>query len=158
MISACLLGLKTKYDGGSNPIKILCDLKDSGIFLPVCPECSGGLQIPHLPAEIQDGDGFKVLAGEAAVKNSQGLDVTSFFLAGAEKILQIALAKKIKVAIFKESSPSCGVHKIYDGSFQHHKIKGIGVCAALLQQHGITLYSEDDISLRFLQEISGIRK
>jgi uncharacterized protein YbbK (DUF523 family) len=48
-------------------------------------------------------------------------------------------------ALLKESSPSCGVNMIYDGTFNSCKIDGIGVTAKLLKENGIKLYTENDI-------------
>ena len=48
-------------------------------------------------------------------------------------------------AILKEGSPSCGVNEIYDGSFNHKKIKGQGITTKLLREKGVTVLSEKDI-------------
>lgn len=37
LVSACLLGLSTKYDGGANTIPKLLELCSRGKFIPVCP-------------------------------------------------------------------------------------------------------------------------
>ena len=70
---------------------------------------------------------------------------TEEFERGAELAFNICLFLKIKKAILKERSPSCGVHEVYDGSFSHKKIKGMGVTAQYLKEKGIIVYSEDEI-------------
>ena len=72
-------------------------------------------------------------------------DVSDEFYRGADLALNICLYLKITKAILKERSPSCGVHSIYDGTFSHKVIPGMGVTAALLKRKGITVYSEDEI-------------
>ena len=67
------------------------------------------------------------------------------FYKGADLAYNICMFLKIKIAILKERSPSCGVHSIYDGTFSHTVIPGSGVTAALLKRKGITVYSEDEI-------------
>ncbi|MEG2213943.1 MAG: DUF523 domain-containing protein [Clostridiales bacterium] len=47
--------------------------------------------------------------------------------------------------MLKESSPSCGSHKLYDGSFSGTKIIGQGICAALLAKNGIEIISEEQL-------------
>ena len=40
---------------------------------------------------------------------------------------------------------SCGKKEIYDGSFSHKVISGMGVTAEYLTSKGIEVYSEDEI-------------
>jgi uncharacterized protein YbbK (DUF523 family) len=153
LVSACLLGHKTKYDGGSNPNELLLKYNERGRFIAICPECFGQMPVPHPPAEIVKRTNKKILAGKAIVKNKEGQEVTRFFYNGADKVLKIANAYNVKYAILKESSPSCGVHDIYDGSFTGKKVKGNGICAAILAAHGITLYSEKDLNVVRLETL-----
>ncbi len=153
LVSACLLGHKVKYSGGSNPHALLMKYNERGQFMAVCPECLGQLPIPRPPVEIQQADGAAVLAGNARVQSADGKDVTSCFLHGAQEGLQTAAAYGIRTAILKENSPSCGVHAVYDGSFSHNRLSGQGVCAALLAQHGIRLYSEKDMTEELLEKL-----
>ena len=55
LISACLLGAKCKYSGGSNalPPETLAALKARYHLIPVCPEVAGGLPVPREPGERQ---------------------------------------------------------------------------------------------------------
>ena len=64
---------------------------------------------------------------------------------GAKKVLEIALKNDVKYAIFKERSPSCGVHQIYDGSFSRKIIDGKGMTTRLLEENGIKVYSDEEI-------------
>lgn len=55
LVSACLLGEKCKYDGGSNfneTVAAFCRGKE---VIAVCPEISSGMGSPRVPAEIVNG-------------------------------------------------------------------------------------------------------
>ena len=143
LVSSCLLGNNVKYNGGNNGHELL--MKYRQYLTAVCPECLGRLPIPRPPAELQGGDGEAVLSGNAKVCNKEGLDVTGHFLQGAERAMELARTNKVRVAILKANSPSCGNQQIYNGRFDGGKIPGRGVTAALFQKNGIKVYSEKDI-------------
>ena len=145
LVSACLVGIPCRYDGGSCPHDRLQALAAQGDVLPICPEVSGGLPTPRPPAEIRGGDGGDVLEGRAQVVNIKGKDVTAEFLAGAEKALRIAQRWSIKEAVLKARSPSCGVGQIHDGSFSGRLVEGDGVTAALLKREGIIVKNEEEV-------------
>jgi uncharacterized protein YbbK (DUF523 family) len=153
LISACLLGIYSKYDGGSNLQPLLAKYSHCGKYLPVCPEQLGGLPTPRLPVEIVNGCGEDVLNGERKVINPAGEDLSKPFCRGAEEVAALVAAFPITAAIFKERSPSCGVHQIYDGSFSHIVVNGQGVTASRLKQLNIPLYSELDITEELLCEL-----
>jgi uncharacterized protein YbbK (DUF523 family) len=144
LVSACLVGIPCRYDGGSRPNDQLQDLAARGKVLPICPEVVGGLPTPRPPAEVQGGDGGDVLEGRAQVVNIEGEDVTVQFLAGAQKALHVARRWGIKEAILKARSPSCGAGQIYDGSFSGRLVEGDGVTVALLKREGIIVKNEDE--------------
>lgn len=148
LVSACLLGSKIRYDGSdkASDHAALAELIARGQVIAVCPEVAGGLGVPRLPAEIQNGDGVAVLANRAQVIDSAGNDVTNAFISGAQLALQLAQAHNIKVAILKARSPSCGNEQIYDGTFSKTLLNGRGVTAALLEQHGIKVFNEAQIN------------
>ena len=145
LVSACLLGIPCRYDGGSCPNDQLQALAAQGHVLPLCPEVLGGLPTPRPPAEIQGGDGGDVLKGRARVVNIEGKDVTAEFLAGAQRTLRLARRWNINEAILKARSPSCGVGQIYDGSFNEQLVDGDGVTVALLKREGLIVKSEEEV-------------
>jgi uncharacterized protein YbbK (DUF523 family) len=134
LVSACLLGINCKYDGTSNKNKKILKLAKDFILIPVCPEILGGLPIPREPAEQK---------GKRVITKS-GKDVTKYFEKGAKEVLKIAKILKIKKAILKQKSPSCGCGKIYDGTFSKRLIKGDGVTTKLLKKNGIEVFTEED--------------
>lgn len=147
LVSACLLGSKVRYDGSDKASgnDALTDWLARGQVIPVCPEVAGGLGVPRLPAEIQQGDGAAVLAQQAQVLDAAGADVTAAFVSGAQQALALAQAHNIQVAILKARSPSCGNTEIYDGTFSKALRAGQGVAAAWLTQHGIKVFNETEI-------------
>lgn len=153
LVSSCLLGNNVKYNGGNNGCKVLMNYADCGCFIPICPETFGRLPSPRPPAEIQGGTGEDVWSGAAKVTDKEGKDVTAEFKAGAEICLQLLKKHHITAAILKERSPSCGSKQIYDGRFSGGKMAGQGVAAALLAAHGVKVYSEEDMTEEFLQDL-----
>jgi uncharacterized protein YbbK (DUF523 family) len=147
LVSACLLGIRTRYDGGCCPDPRLIQLAALGLAVPVCPEVAGGLPVPRPPVEIVGGDGQAVLDGQARVLTIESEDVTEAFLAGARQSLEAAQRLGIRQAVLKDDSPSCGCGRIYDGTFSGRMVPGQGVTAALLQRNGITVLSEGERSL-----------
>jgi uncharacterized protein YbbK (DUF523 family) len=136
LVSACLCGIPCRYDGKSAPDERIKKLVRSGKALPFCPEVLGGLSIPRQKSEIIGGDGKDVIDGRAMVISQKGEDFTSFFLHGAVAALNIAGNFKIKKAIMKNYSPSCGCGWI---KRNERRVKGDGVTAALFKRVGIKI-------------------
>ena len=134
LISACLCGQACRYDGQARPATALAALVEQGLALAICPEVDGGLSIPRTPCERQG----------RSVIDQNGQDRTQAYQAGAEHALALAQKYHITTAILKERSPSCGSTEIYDGTFTHTRIPGMGVTAELLRQNGLTVYSEEN--------------
>ncbi len=143
LISACLMGLNCKYNGGNNYHEKAVELVQKGEAIPICPEQLGGLCTPRHPAEI------RILDNEKYVINQEGEDVTDAFERGAEEVLKLAKELHITKAILKSKSPSCGKGKIYDGSFTGNLVEGNGVTAELLIKNGIEVQTLEE----WLQEI-----
>ena len=51
LISACLLGVQCRYDGGSKPVMPTVALMEQYHLIPICPEQLGGLPTPREPSE-----------------------------------------------------------------------------------------------------------
>lgn len=141
LISACLVGDKTRYDGKSNYTPLIKDLMEKYDLVPFCPEVEGGLSIPRHPSERKKDQVFM----------EGGRNVTKEYEKGAELALNICLYLGIRVAVLKENSPSCGVNNIYNGRFEHKLVKGQGVTSELLRRKGIRVISENELEA-FLKE------
>jgi len=127
LVSACLLGINCKYNGGNNFSQKVYDLSLTHTLIPVCPECLGKLPTPREPSEIVDGK----------VMTKTGQNVDNQFRKGALDALQIALDEKVNCAVLQSRSPSCGVINIYDGTFTGVLKPGSGIFASLLMENGI---------------------
>ena len=140
LVSACLLGVKCRYDGMDNKSDILLKLISKGYnLIPICPEQLGGLPTPRKPAEIING----------RVINIDNEDVTENFIKGADEVLKISKLYDVKLAVLKERSPSCGFGEIYDGTFNKVLINGNGICANLLANNNIKIIGECKIKEYF---------
>jgi len=137
LVSACLAGINCAWDGKSRLDKEIKKLVDDKLAIPVCPEVLGGRGIPRSRTEIKGGNGEDVLDRKAKVFDEHKKDVTDEFLKGAYIVLQTAKKYNIKKAILKSKSPSCGVGRVYDGSFRDNLVRGDGVSAALLKREGL---------------------
>jgi len=137
LVSACLVGLDCKYSGKNNASDSVYAYLKGKTYVPVCPEQLGGLQTPRPCCEI---------VGDQVI-NEHGLDCTKEFIKGAEETLKIAKLLGASEALLKEGSPSCGTHKVYDGTFTGVKIAGQGCTASLLRTHGVKVYSEEDLKI-----------
>ena len=137
MISACLLGINCRYDGGHSACSDLVEFIASAPFVPFCPEQLGGLSTPRPPATMKGGDGRDVLSGKARLINAAGENVTDAFIKGAEEAYSLAQLSDVSLAIMKDKSPSCGLKTPYCEKTTGH---GIGVCAALFISRGIRVF------------------
>ena len=134
LVSACLLGQKCKYNGGDNFSPEIAEFLSGHDVIPVCPEAAGGLPVPRIPCEIVGGE----------VIDRSGVSRDREFREGARKCLAIAEHEKIDLAILQSRSPSCGVGRIYDGTFSGRLTEGSGVFASLLMEKGFRVTDSQD--------------
>lgn len=142
VVSACLAGFFCRYDGKANTVPFIQELYRQKLVLPVCPECLGGLPIPRVPCEIQ----------QDRVISRLGNDCTHAYQKGAFLALQYALFYGAKMAVLKAKSPSCGVGRVYDGTFTKTLVPGDGIFTRLLKAHHFFVCTEkDNFMEKFLQ-------
>lgn len=120
MVSACLAGIKCRYDGQDRKAEEVVQQVKGGRGLPICPEQLGGLSTPRKPSQIIFERGRK------SVICSTGEDVTRMFLRGAFLSWRIANRFGINSACLKKGSPSCG------SGFKNKKVCIAGMTFALL--------------------------
>lgn len=135
LVSSCLFGNNTKYNGLNNYNPLIEEIKKKYNIILVCPEVMGGLPTPRDPSEIINDKVISI----------NGKDVTYEYNKGAEIALELVKKHNITKAILKESSPSCGGNTIYDGTFSGKKINGMGIAARLLKENGVKIYNENQI-------------
>ena len=105
-ISACLLGLKYRYDGTSKFNQEIVDaLREVVDFIPVCPEVECGMGIPRLPLRLELADD-----GKPRLKVVEsGEDKTDSMRDWAEVKIEQLCERDIAAFIFKSKSPSCAL-------------------------------------------------
>lgn len=140
LVSACLVGKNTKYNGGNNLETSVAEFASNHSVYLICPETAGNLPVPRDPAERQ---GNRII-------DRLGKDVTENFINGAKITFDAALkeaearGEKIEGAILKANSPSCGVDKIYDGTFSKVLVDGNGCFTEMLKKQGIKVITEKE--------------
>ncbi len=148
LVSACLLGEPVRFDGRDKRQvdPRWAQWQAEGRLVPFCPEVAGGLPVPRPPAERQ---------ADGRVVDDRGEDRSAAFDRGAEAALEAFRNQGCALAILKEGSPSCGVHRIYDGSFTRTAIPGHGVTTERLKRHGLAVFSEAELDevARLLSEL-----
>ena len=147
MISGCLAGLPVLVDGGdlgAHPLMQrllgLANVK----AVPFCPE-NVAFGTPRETPDIHGGDGHDVLDGRARVYSEAGKDWTEGMIAAAHRMLEIARANQVRLAVLADISAACGSQVIYRGgrATAAHQI-GQGVGAALLVRNGVPVVSQRD--------------
>lgn len=147
VVSACLLGQPTGFDGSSwpqPPLLHLAGLPNARV-LGFCPE-DFGLGTPRPWMAIRDGDGDAVLDGLARIVDLTDADVTDGFLLGASEMVRRAGALGAELAILMDTSPSCATHVLHrqeawpDRAYR----AGPGVTAAALRRAGVPCIAQRD--------------
>lgn len=135
LVSACLWGVKCKYNGEDNKNEAVIKYCQDKEVILVCPEVEGGMPSPRTPVEIVDG----------RVTDKNGKDVDTVYRDGVCNVMKRIAKEDISLAILKSRSPTCGVHEIYDGTFSGVRIKGQGILTKALVNHGISVIDEEEI-------------
>jgi len=136
LVSACLLGVRCNHRGEASPSAAVAALEEHYRLVPVCPETLGGLPTPRPAAERQ---------ADGTVLTAAGEDVTAAYRRGAEAAVALSAGVGATEAVLKARSPSCGCHEVYDGTFTHTRVDGLGLAAAALAEAGVALRSEEDV-------------
>ncbi|MDA8085774.1 MAG: DUF523 domain-containing protein [Nitrospiraceae bacterium] len=148
LVSACLAGFNTRYDGGNSLDERVQKLVLSGGAVPVCPEQLGGLPTPRPAVEFAGGDGADALDGKTKVREAETAgekaDYTEALIRGARETLRIARLYRIEGAILKDGSPSCGVSCVHSGG-TGQKRAGRGITAELLSREGFRVMGVDSL-------------
>lgn len=149
LMSACLKGIKCGYDGTANgeyPSALKVLQYDTVKVTTFCPE-EYSFGSPREMCDIHGGTGMDVLNGKAKVLTDSGIDWSEGMITASEKMLEIAKAEAIELAILMDISAACGSQVIYNGNrFAENKIYqiGMGVCAAQLMRNGFKVISQRD--------------
>lgn len=144
LVSSCLLGFPSRYDGSDNHLPRVDDFLRTHRLtaIPFCPEQLAGLPTPRPNCWFSRGTGIDILDGGGQLVDETGFDVSQIFLHGARLALRIAQMTGCRQALLKQRSPSCGTCQVHQNGIL---VDGIGVTAALLARHGLSLHSEEEL-------------
>lgn len=112
VVSSCLLGFKTRYDGSDkNLVGGVDALHEQYEIIHFCPEVEAGLGIPRETIELVD-------MGEAGIRvmgTKTRVDVTEKLRVVCEQMLAKLDGEEISFFLLKARSPSCGISsKLHD--------------------------------------------
>jgi uncharacterized protein YbbK (DUF523 family) len=142
IVSACLAGFGTRYDGGDSLDERVRGLVLEGRAIPVCPEQLAGLGTPRSPVEFRGGGGGELLDGKAIAEGRDGNDYTLALIRGAGETLKIARLYGVRKAILKDGSPSCGITYVYSDG---RRTAGRGAAAELLARNMVEVEPLDPV-------------
>ena len=112
------------------------DLTQGREVIRVCPEVLAGMPVPRVPIEIKDG----------VVVDRDGNVLDGVIRQAVAKTLQLLKEEDVEYAVLKARSPTCGVHRIYDGTFTGTQVEGAGVLAQALLDAGYRVMDEEDLA------------
>ena len=135
LVSACLLGIKCRFDGSNFYYPHSEKLLRKYTLIPFCPELLANMPTPRAAVEIVSGK----------AKTKTGEDQTRQFVQGARRSLMLARKFGARKALLKSGSPSCGCDLTYDRTFCDKLVKGKGITADLFHKNGIKTFSENTI-------------
>lgn len=133
VVSACLLGVRCRYDGGDkrDDAAVARAVGEGAEILPLCPEVLARFGVPR-PAITLSDDGKRAT-------DARGRDVTQELDAGARLAEVLTREAGAVRALLKERSPSCGVHEVHGPEGVR---AGQGRFAARLHKRGLPIVSE----------------
>ena len=135
LVSACLLGENCKYNGGNNYNPAVVEFVKGREVLALCPEMLAGMGCPRTPIEIVDG----------VLTDRMGNNVDAAMREAVETAMALVRREEIECAVLQSRSPTCGVNRIYDGSFSGKLIPGSGTFAQALAKAGYRTIDAEDI-------------
>ncbi|MGN7611665.1 DUF523 domain-containing protein [Magnetococcales bacterium HHB-1] len=130
-VSACLLGVASRYDGQSKPSPQMVSLLSHFDLLPCCPEWESGLPVPREPMNLVGrGDRMRLVS----VYSHQ--DYTETLQRWSQKQLKLIQMLGISGFVMKSRSPSCGqrVKRYHKNSFEAFTWDGVGLFVLTLKK------------------------
>ncbi len=161
-VSACLLGLRVRYDGDHRRHAYLAEVAArEWDLLPVCPEVECGMGVPREPIRLVGDPSAPRLVGRES-----GEDHTARMEAWAARRLAGMAAEPLCGFVFKSKSPSSGLRDVKvlleDGSVRR---TGVGLFARLFTARFPFLPVIDELGLgdpgqrqRFLDQVCTVHR
>ena len=103
-VSACLLGLPTRYDGTGRPEESIKVLQQEHRLLAFCPECGCMLGVPRPKIHLELHK-----TAVRLIRESDGADLTEVMELFAVNEIRRLLLSGVTGFIVKSRSPSCGI-------------------------------------------------
>lgn len=143
-ISACLYGAQVRYNmKGWDMVKHIGRDREMFIFHPLCPEVMSGMGVPRPSIRIKGENGAAVWRGEGEVMDSQGRNWSQHLMNACDQVMDVVQRRGIKVYIFMEGSPTCGVLRT---TLKNRRLgKPPGVLGARLLEQGLFLINGADL-------------
>lgn len=143
-ISACQFGCKVRYNGkGIDVTRLIGRERSDFIWHPVCPEVMSGMGVPRNPVSLRGGNGDSFWEGKADLKSRDGINLNDWMRAGCESCLDALRRAQVKVYVFMEGSPSCGVYRT---SLKNKRLGNPpGIFGSLLLREGFFLIPAADL-------------
>lgn len=146
-ISACLLGLKVRYDGGhKRDGRLLRALGRLFEWVPVCPEVELGLGLPRETLRLEGSE----KAPHLVFTDTRG-DLTDRMSAWSRRRLRQLVALDLCGYVLKSRSPSCGLRRVplhRPGARGAPARRGVGLFARALRDRFPLLPLEEEDRLR----------
>lgn len=160
-VSSCLLGERTRYDGGHKHNCYITDtLSRYFSFLPVCPEVGCGLPVPREAMRLEGAPSAPRL-----VTAGTRIDLTDRMLAFCAATVEALENEDLCGFILKEGSPSCGLFRVKVYNTGAEVNSGSGLFAAAVARHFPPLPLEeerrlDDPAIRenFIERVFSYRR
>lgn len=149
-ISACLTGLRVRYDGAAKLQEHIVNFfADKAELIPVCPETGCGLGVPRETIHLVGDPALPRLETTATRR-----DITAQMQAGIEPTLtELAVLHDIKGFIFKARSPSCGYKDTPVWQADGSSVIGQGLFAQAVSLNLPQLVCADEEQLKTLTQL-----
>lgn len=158
-ISACLLGMKVRYDGGHSYDQFIVSTLSGVVnFVPLCPESEAGMGTPREPMRlVGDPEAPRLLTVNSRIDHTGRL-----FEWAAARVVALE-AEGLCGFIFKSGSPTSGMRgvRVYDRQGRPSS-EGVGVFARAFMEHFPLLPVIDDTGFhdsekreKFIERILG---
>lgn len=134
LVSACAVGENCKYNGKNNYNEALVEYLSDKEVIYICPEMLANMPIPRPCAEIVNG----------TIIDEHGRNVDADYRHAVQCALDKIAGEDIDLAILQSRSPTCGVNKIYDGTFTGKLVSGHGLFAQALIDMGYEVKDSED--------------
>ncbi len=143
-ISACQFGSRVRYNGkGLDARRLLGRERADFIWHPVCPEVLSGMGVPRNPVSLRSGNGDDFWDGTADIKARSGVNMNEWMREGCVASLDSLTRAGVRVFIFMEGSPSCGVYRT---SLKNKRLgHPPGIFGSLLLREGFFLIPSNDL-------------